>query len=122
MPRVTVRGDAPHHLPPVLASHVLRRVAVSGHQAGPESVSVSGAKSAATHRLAAEVAAAKSGAVKAAAIKATTSVETTAAKATMEAAAMETASPAAARGNNVGCKRSKRCSRQQRDHDFTEHD
>jgi hypothetical protein len=99
-------------------------VARSGNQAGPESVPVSGAESAAANRLAAETAATRSGSVKPASIKAATFVETTAPEATVEAAtaAMETTSPAAARRNNVGCKHSKRCSRQQRYRDFAEHD
>jgi hypothetical protein len=58
-------------------------------------------------------------AVKTASTKAATSVETAA----VEAAEAAMAAPAAtARRHNVGCKQSKCCSRQQRDHDFTEHD
>jgi hypothetical protein len=57
--------------------------------------------------------------VKTASTKAATFVETTA----VEAAEAAMATPAAtARRHNVGCKQSKCCSRQQRDHDFTEHD
>jgi hypothetical protein len=67
--------------------------------------------------------------VKTASTKAATFVETTAveaveaAEAAMETAEAAMATPAAtARRHNVGCKQSKCCSRQQRDHDFTEHD
>jgi hypothetical protein len=113
---------------PIAARHALRHAAGSGDWAGPES--------APAKCRTVKTASTKSGGVKTASTKAATSVETTAVKAveaveaTMETAetAMETAeaamaAPAAtARRHNVGCKQSKCCSRQQRDHDFTEHD
>ncbi|KRR12204.1 hypothetical protein CQ12_31645 [Bradyrhizobium jicamae] len=70
--------------------------------------------------------------MKTASTKAATSVETTDAEAAVEAAtaAMKAATTtdamkaatATARRHNVGRKNSKCCGRQQRDHDFTEHD
>lgn len=106
---------------PIAARHALRHAAGSGDWAGPES--------APANCRTVKTASTKAGGVKTASTKAATSVETTAVKA-VEAveAAMETAeaamaAPAAtARRHNVGCKQSKCCSRQQRDHDFTEHD
>jgi hypothetical protein len=113
---------------PIAARHALRHAAGSGDWAGPES--------APANCRTVKTASTKAGGVKTASTKAATSVETTAVKAVeaveaaMETAeaAMETAeaamaAPAAtARRHNVGCKQSKCCSRQQRDHDFTEHD
>jgi hypothetical protein len=106
---------------PIAARHALRHAAGSGDWAGPES--------APANCRTVKTASTKAGGVKTASTKAAASVETTAVKA-VEAveAAMETAeaamaAPAAtARRHNVGCKQSKCCSRQQRDHDFTEHD
>ena len=101
-------------------------MAGSSDQAGPESVPEAGLECAPANRSAAKAAATNSGGVKTVSTKAATAVETTAAEAAVEAAtaAMETATTAAAttRRHNVGCKHSKRCSRQQRDRDFTEHD
>jgi|SRR6478672_1583214 hypothetical protein len=109
---------------PIAARHALRHAAGSGDWAGPES--------APAKCRTVKTASTKAGGVKTASTKAAASVETTAVKAVkaVEAveAAMETAeaamaAPAAtARRHNVGCKQSKCCSRQQRDHDFTEHD
>ena len=106
---------------PIAARHALRHAAGSGDWAGPES--------APAKCRTVKTASTKAGGVKTASSKAATSVETTVVKA-VEAveAAMETAeaamaAPAAtAPRHNVGCKQSKCCSRQQRDHDFAEHD
>jgi hypothetical protein len=58
-----------------------------------------------------------------AAVENTATVEATAAVEAAHAAAMHAAAEAtAARRHNIGGKHSKCCSRQQRDHDFTEHD
>ena len=69
------------------------------------------------------MAAIKSAGMKNASAKATTSVETTANEAAGKAAtaAVKTTAPSARR-YTVGCKHSKRHSRQQRDRDFTERD
>jgi len=110
---------------PIAARHALRHAAGSGDWAGPES--------APAKCRTVKTASTKAGGVKTASTKAAASVETTAVKAVeaveaaMETAeaAMETAEAAMAapaRRHNVGCKQSKCCSRQQRDHDFTEHD
>src|SRR5581483_1319830 len=117
MPCVTARRETAHHLALVLPFHVRRRMAGPGDEAGSKPVPVSGAESAAAHRLAAETAATKRGGVRTASAKAASPVETTAAEASVEAA-----SPAAARRHNVGCKHSKCCSRQQCERDFAEHD
>jgi len=65
----------------------------------------------------------RSGGVETASTKTAASVKTTATEAAVEAAtaAMKTTAPSARR-YTVGCKHSKRHSRQQRDRDFTEHD
>src|SRR6476646_7334902 len=102
----------------IAARHALRHAAGSGDWAGPES--------APANCRTVKTASTKAGGVKTASTKAAASVKTTAVKA-VEAveAAMETAEAAMAapaRRHKVGCKQSKCCSRQQRDHDFTEHD
>ena len=99
---------------PIAARHALRHAAGSGDWAGPES--------APAKCRTVKTASTKAGGVKTASTKAAASVETTAVKA-VEAVEAAMAAPAAtARRHNVGCKQSKCCSRQQRDHDFTEHD
>jgi hypothetical protein len=76
-------------------------------------------------------AAIKSSGVRTASTEAATSMETTAAEAAVETTtkaahaavhAPTDATAPTARRHNVGCKYSKRRSRQQRDRDFTEHD
>jgi hypothetical protein len=127
---------------PIAARHALRHAAGSCDWAGPESAPANcrTVKTASTKAAGVKTASTKAAGVKTASTKAATSVETNAVEAVVEAveaveavveaveAAMETAeaataAPAAtARRHNVGCKQSKCCSRQQRDHDFTEHD
>jgi hypothetical protein len=102
---------------PIYDRRANRQVAGSGGQAGPESLPESGPKSAPAIRRAA--AAIKLGGVRTASTEAATSVESTAAEAAVHAPTEATAT--AARRHNVGCKHSKRRSRQQRDRSFTEH-
>jgi hypothetical protein len=93
-----------------------RQAVVSGDQAGPES----GPKSTPANRPAMKPAVIKSSGVRTASTKA--AVETTTKAATHAAVHAPTATAPTARRHNVGCKHSKRRSRQQRDRDFTEHD
>jgi hypothetical protein len=99
-----------------------RQAVGSGDQAGPESVLESGPKPTPANRRAMKPAVIKSSGVRTASTKA--AVETTTKAATHAAVHAPTATATAptARRHNVGCKHSKRRSRQQRDRDFTEHD
>jgi hypothetical protein len=97
-----------------------RQAVGSGDQAGPESVLESGPKSTPANRRAMKPAVIKSSGVRTASTKA--AVETTTKAATHAAVHAATATAPTARRHNVGCKHSKRRSRQQRDRDFTEHD
>lgn len=100
-----------------------RQAVGSGDQAGPESVPESGPKSAPANRRATKPVAIKSSGVRTASTKTAASVETTTKAATHATVHAPTeATGPTARRHNVGCKNSKRRSRQQRDRDFTEHD
>jgi hypothetical protein len=93
-----------------------RQAVGSGDQAGPES----GPKSTPANRRAMKPAVIKSSGVRTSSTKA--AVETTTKAATHAAVHAPTATAPTARRHNVGCKHSKRRSRQQRDRHFTEHD
>ncbi|MBR0693061.1 hypothetical protein [Bradyrhizobium lablabi] len=130
MPCAAVRRETLHPGSlPIYDPRANRQVAGSGDHAGPESFPESVSKSAPANRRAAKTAAisgvttSTEAAVENTAVEAA-AVEAAAAHATTKAAthAPTEATATTARRHNVGCKHSKRRSRQQRDRHFTEHD